>query len=254
MQDADLIKVVSMPEGLAATEVGREFAVACGARPACPTTDRHQRILTISEAILLSLVTLVAAWSGYAAAKWSTESSVRLAESATAQTTATAETYAALDLRNFDASTFNTWFSAYAVGNKPLMAVAARRFRPAFRVAFDAWRATNGHGPPGPTYMPQYKQPELARASAGRASERRFRRRGEGGRSFGRLRARDDLPRQRALPRRGRPAASLRGARYALVGLGSVLLLAAAVQIIGLPLRRSDTEDREAGRGRARDG
>ena len=43
-----------------------------------------------------------------------------------------------------------------------------RRFRPQFLVAFNAWIATdplhNPHAPPGPTYMPQYKQPEQAQA------------------------------------------------------------------------------------------
>ena len=48
------------------------------------------------------------------------------------------------------------------------MTLARRRFRPAFPVAFDAWRATkpetNPDAPHGPTYMPQYKRPELANA------------------------------------------------------------------------------------------
>lgn len=39
-----------------------------------------------------------------------------------------------------------------------------------FQVAFDAWRATkpdtNPNAPKGPTYMPQYKQPEEVRATA----------------------------------------------------------------------------------------
>ena len=38
-----------------------------------------------------------------------------------------------------------------------------RRFRPQFRVAFNAWLATdpqhNPNAPPAPTYMPQYKLP-----------------------------------------------------------------------------------------------
>src|SRR5262249_19638474 len=49
-------------------------------------------------------------------------------------------------------------------------ALAVRRFRPDFKVAFDAWRATNPetnpHAPKGPTYMPQYHQPGLAEAAA----------------------------------------------------------------------------------------
>jgi len=50
------------------------------------------------------------------------------------------------------------------------MAIAERRFRPEFVVAFDAWRATNPEtnpaAPRGPTYMPQYRQPRLDQAKA----------------------------------------------------------------------------------------
>jgi hypothetical protein len=49
-------------------------------------------------------------------------------------------------------------------------AIAERRFRPEFRVAFDAWMATdplaNPRAPPGPTYMPQYKLADQAKAEA----------------------------------------------------------------------------------------
>jgi hypothetical protein len=50
------------------------------------------------------------------------------------------------------------------------MTLAEHRFRPAFQVAFDAWLATdpehNPGAPRGPTYMPQYKQPGIAKANA----------------------------------------------------------------------------------------
>lgn len=50
------------------------------------------------------------------------------------------------------------------------MAVAAKRFTPNFRRAFEAWLATNPatnpNAPPGPTYMPQYQQPAKAQAAA----------------------------------------------------------------------------------------
>jgi hypothetical protein len=49
------------------------------------------------------------------------------------------------------------------------MTVAERRFRPEFRVAFDAWQRTdpehNPNAPAGPTYMPEYKQPEQDHAN-----------------------------------------------------------------------------------------
>ena len=48
----------------------------------------RDRIVSIAEAPALSIVALTAAWSGYAAAKWSTESRVGLAEASTARTKA----------------------------------------------------------------------------------------------------------------------------------------------------------------------
>jgi hypothetical protein len=153
-------------EGLSATEVGKEIA----GHAKHPDRERRDRLLSIAEAVLLSIVALLAAWSGYAAAKWSTESRLHLAESSTARNKASRAHLEAMELRNFDSSTFNAWFAAYTAGNEQAMAVARRRFRPEFRVAFDAWRATNPesnpNGPRGPTYMPQYRQPGLARATA----------------------------------------------------------------------------------------
>jgi hypothetical protein len=151
-----------MAEGLSATEVGKELS-----EHARHAQVRHD-LLTIVEAVILSIVTLLAAWSGYAAAKWNTESRVTLAEASAARVKANGASGEALTIRNFDASTFNAWFSAYTVRNATAMKVAEHRFRPQFRVAFDAWRATkpetNPNAPRGPTYMPQYRQPGVARA------------------------------------------------------------------------------------------
>jgi hypothetical protein len=151
-----------MPEGLSAGEVGKE--VAEHAKHSEHST-RHDRSVSIAEAVLLSLVTLAVAWSGYSAAKWSTESSVSLAGASAARSKANRANLDAMELRNFDASTFNAWFSAYAADDEELMQLAERRFRPEFRIAFDAWRATNPetnpNAPAGPTYMPQYRQPGL---------------------------------------------------------------------------------------------
>ena len=162
-----------MPEGLSPFEVGKELhehanephghAVSGGG-------DRHSRMVQIGEALLLSLVTIAAAWSGYAAAKWGTESRIELAQSATLRNLATRADLAALSTRNFDSSTFNAWFTAYTLNDPQKQAVAERRFRPEFRVAFDAWMATDPfHNPraaPGPTYVPQYKLADQAKANA----------------------------------------------------------------------------------------
>jgi hypothetical protein len=166
-----------MPEGLDPVEAGRklhehthEEAERAADRDADKTRERHSRILQSGEALLLALVTIAAAWAGYAAAKWGTESRVEIAQSSTLRNLATRADLEALTTRNFDSSTFNAWFTAYTLGNKQAEAVAIRRFRPAFRVAFNAWIATNPlrnpNAPPGPTYMPQYKLPQQARANA----------------------------------------------------------------------------------------
>ena len=155
-----------MPEGLSAPEVGKEIAEHAERKAEDDAQERRDRLVSIAEAVLLSVVALMAAWSGYAAAKWSTESRVGLAEASTARSKANRANLQAIEVRNFDSSTFEAWFSAYVAHNKQAMALAEHRFRPAFRVAFDAWRATkpetNPNAPRGPTYMPQYRQPELA--------------------------------------------------------------------------------------------
>ena len=126
--------------------------------------------MQICEAVLLSLVTITAAWAGYSAARWGTASRVDIAQSSTLRNLATRADLEAISLRNFDASTFNAWFTAFTLNKPKKEEIAVRRFRQAFRVAFNAWLATNPvhnpHAPPGPTYMPQYKQPAQARADA----------------------------------------------------------------------------------------
>ncbi len=165
-----------MAEGLAAGEVAGEIS-----RHKKHTSDHehdasdgggrdHDRVLSIIEAVLLAVVALLAAYTGYASAKWGTESSVRLATASAARTEANRAALNAQDTKNFDSTTFNAWFTAYVAGNEPAQTVAERRFRPPFKVAFDAWLATDpfhsSSAPPGPTYMPQYKQPQLAVAAA----------------------------------------------------------------------------------------
>jgi hypothetical protein len=165
-----------MPEGLDPVEAGRKLhehthadSEKAADREADKKAEQHSRILQTGEALLLALVTIAAAWAGYAAAKWGTESRVEIAQSSTLRNLATRADLEALTTRNFDSSTFNAWFIAYTLGNKQKEAVAIRRFRPGFQVAFNAWMTTdplhNPHAPPGPTYMPQYKLPQQARAN-----------------------------------------------------------------------------------------
>jgi hypothetical protein len=159
-----------MPEGLSPIEVGRELHEHTKEPHQPAGGNRHSRAVQIGEALLLSLVTIAAAWSGYAAAKWSTESRIEIAQAATLRNLATRADLSALSTRNFDSSTFNAWFTAFTLDDAQKQAIAERRFRPEFKVAFDAWMATdpfrNPQAPPGPTYMPQYQLADQAKAEA----------------------------------------------------------------------------------------
>jgi hypothetical protein len=154
-------------EGLSAAEVGKEIDEH--RHHSAHADETRDRAITIVEAALLAIVAFVAAYSGYASAKWSTESRLDLARASTARTQASNANLDALTTRNFDSSTFEAWFTAYVAKNQVAMTVAERRVRPEFRVAFDAWQRTdpehNPAAPPGPTYMPEYKQPEQDRAN-----------------------------------------------------------------------------------------
>src|SRR6185437_2506689 len=158
-----------MPEGLSPGEVSKEIAehreraaeAEAGSESEAPS--QHDRRLSIAEALLLSLVAVLAAYSGYAAAKWGTESSVMLAKASAERTKANRADLEAIVTRTLDSASFNAWFSAFVAGNAKAERLAAKRMRPGYRPAFNAWLATdpahNPNAPPGPSYMPQYVIP-----------------------------------------------------------------------------------------------
>ena len=228
-----------MPEGLSPIEVGRELHEH-NKEPHQPDGTRHSRLVQIGEALLLSLVTIAAAWSGYAAAVWGTESRVELAQAATLRNLATRADLGALSTRNFDSSTFNAWFIAFTLDDPLKQAAAARRFRPEFKVAFDAWIATdpfhNPHSAPGPTYMPQYKLADQAKADAldreAVAASAAGNHAGQVGDDY--IRITVFLAAVLFLIGIG-STFKLHTVRYALIGVGSVLLILATVLILQQP-------------------
>src|SRR5262245_42548862 len=136
-----------MPEGLSPSEVGKEIAEhrhkageqEKGRGEGAAEVKGRERWLTITEALLLAVVAVLAAWSGFASAKWSTQSSLDLAKASASRTEANRAAYQAADLKNFDSLTFNAWFAAYVAHNRAAMRVAEGRFRPVFLTAFQAW-------------------------------------------------------------------------------------------------------------------
>src|SRR3954454_24930914 len=160
-----------MPEGLSAAEVGKEIAEHrkhAAEADADAESDPHDRWLSILEAVLLSLVAVLAAYSGYAAAKWGTHASITLASASATRSKANRADFEGIVTRNLDSASFNAWFTAFTAGNANAERLAEKRMRPGYRPAFDAWQATdpehNPSAPPGPAYMPQYVIPQDAQA------------------------------------------------------------------------------------------
>ncbi len=166
-----------MPEGLSASEVGKEIAehrehTEHAEHAEHATTDHAQRDrwISIAEAVMLSIVALLAAWSGYSAAKWGTESSLSLAKASSTRTKASLERLQGNQIRTLDSVSFNAAETAYASHDTRLFKLDLRRMRPGYLPAVNAWLAlhplTNPKAPPDPSYMPQYKVAQEARGAA----------------------------------------------------------------------------------------
>jgi hypothetical protein len=232
-----------MPEGLSPIEAGKqlhEHANEPHEHAGSTAANRHSRAVQIGEALLLSLVTIAAAWSGYAAAVWGTESRIQIAEAATLRNLATRADLSALSTRNFDSSTFTAWFIAVTSDDPRDEALAERRFRPEFKMAFDAWLATdpfhNPRAPPGPTYMPQYQLADQAKADAldreAEATSAAGNHAGEVGDDY--IRITVFLAAVLFLVGIG-STFKLHTIRYALITVGAVLLILATVLILQQP-------------------
>ena len=168
----------------------------------------------------------------------------RSLKSSTLRNLATRDDLTAISLRNFDASTFNAWFIAFTLNSPQKEAIAVRRFRPEFLVSFNAWMATdplhNPQAPPGPTYMPQYKLPEQAQANVlDNAAAAKFNAGNAASLvSDNYVRITVFLAAVLFLVGIG-SSFKLHGVRYALITLGSVLLVVSVVLILrqpGLPV------------------
>jgi hypothetical protein len=135
-----------------------------------PPPRRPERLLEFSAVLLLSFATLMTAWSGYQAALWSGKQSQRYAQASTLRIHAQQQSTRAGQLRIDDLLLFDGWLDAHTAGNHRLDFIYRKRFRPAFRPAFEAWIArrpfTNPNAPPSPLYVPQYKSVETTRAAA----------------------------------------------------------------------------------------
>jgi len=122
---------------------------------------RIERWFEVVTAIMLGLVAVATAWSGYQAARWGGVQSTNYARASALRVESTRDSTLAGEYRVYDLIGVNNWINAYTQGNIKLANIYERRFRAELRPAFEAWLATNPfknpNAPPGPLFMPQYK-------------------------------------------------------------------------------------------------
>jgi len=229
-----------VPEGLSPTEVGKEIGEHSRHGREHRSAGRHERVISIAEALLLSLVAILAAWSGYLAAKWSTDSSLKLAKASATRTKANRSFQQSLTFRVGDALTFNAWFGAHVSGNLNGERVAAKRFLPEFRPAFEAWLAThpftNPNAPAGPQAMPQYHATGEAESKRLDSQADAYYADGQSAAETGDKYIRTTVILASVLFLVGISTQfPFRGVRYALIGVGAVLLIFGIEQILQLP-------------------
>jgi hypothetical protein len=126
-------------------------------------------MLEIAEALVLAVVAIATAWSGYQAALWTGHQSELYGQASKLRVQAEgAATYANQE-RLYNASTVVEWLKADAEGNKKLSALFERRFLPEFLPAFEAWKKTdpvnNPNAPAGPQLMPEYRSSKTEAAA-----------------------------------------------------------------------------------------
>lgn len=130
---------------------------------------RPREVAEIFEVVILAIVAVATAWSGYQAARWDGRESLLYGESTRLRVEASEAATLGGQQRLQDISTFNTWIVAYSGGETEIARLYVDRFSPEYKVAFDAWLSTmpftNPDAPPGPSYMPEYHNAQTEHAA-----------------------------------------------------------------------------------------
>jgi hypothetical protein len=128
-----------------------------------------QAILEIIEALVLAIVAITTAWSGYQAALWTGHQSELYGQASKLRVQAEGASTSANQERLYNASTVVEWLKAEASNDKRLTTLFERRFLPEFRPAFEAWKKTdplnNPNAPAGPQLMPEYRSSKTEMAA-----------------------------------------------------------------------------------------
>ena len=132
-----------------------------------PLDQRHQWV-ALAEAIVLAIVAVATAWSGYQAAKWDARSAEQYSQNSNTMILSQERMTQSGQYHLYDVLTFNGWMFAKTRNDESLTNFYERRFRPEFRTAFNEWIKLdplhNENAPPGPALMPSFKDPAAEQA------------------------------------------------------------------------------------------
>jgi hypothetical protein len=155
-----------MPETVSPGEVAHTL----GHHHAQETMSRRAELVEIGEAILLAVVAVAVAWSGYQTARFDSRQTHLYGLSNRYRATENRAATRSGQLQLYDSTTFSFWLQGKAQHDPAAQRLFQHRFRLEFRPAFAAWIRTdpfhNPKAPPGPLLMPQYRNAAAAQAKA----------------------------------------------------------------------------------------
>src|SRR6478752_5086153 len=124
------------------------------------TSQARFEIIEIIEALILALVAVATAWSGYQAAEWAGRRAESYAQASRLRVTAEGLATLAGQERIYDSDTFNSWLAAKLDSKKEAAEFFERLFRDEYPTGWAAWSGTDpfntAQAPPAPTLRPDY--------------------------------------------------------------------------------------------------
>jgi hypothetical protein len=130
---------------------------------------RWEEIVEILEVLILAAAAIATAWSGYQAARGDGQQSVLYSDASVDRVQVNTAATLGQQRLAADGAMFSAWLQARAANNPQLQAILVRRFSPEYRTAFAAWLDTepftNPDAPPGPGYLPEYRNPQMEQAT-----------------------------------------------------------------------------------------
>ena len=153
-----------MPEGY-----NIEIAHKLAEHEAEAATSSRFDLWEIAEAVVLALIAVATAWSGYHAAKWDGHQALLYGHASKLRVEAGVAAIEGAQQRLLDVVQSNEWIRATNAKNPELADAYRDRLSREYRIAFEAWLKTNPltnpDAPAGPTAMREYRNALLEQAA-----------------------------------------------------------------------------------------